>query len=122
MKFVEFYQDDLHNTACANGELIAWENDWLNSKVKTPDTIPSTLKLVNFDGYSNIFESLKILAVLPVTSCECKHSFSSLKLLKTFNRSTMVTDRLNGLALLYIHQDKEPDTKKIANRFFSNQR
>ena len=117
LKFVNMYRDDLPNPEVLNGELDVWENDWLNSVVKAPESLSLTLKLTNFEGYSNIKEALKILATLPVTSCECERSFSSLKLLKSFNRSTMVTDRLNGLALVYIHQDKEPNVERILKKF-----
>ena len=115
--FAEFYQDDLPHFISLNGELDLWENDWLNSKIEIPNSISLTLKLVNYPGYSNIKESLKILATLSITSCERERSFSSLKLLKSFNRSTMLTERLNGMALLYIHQDREPDIGRILNKF-----
>ena len=116
-KFCNLYNADLPNPTGLSGELNAWENDWLMSKVPPPISIPLTLKLVNFDGYNNIKEALKILGTLPVTSCECERSFSSLKLLKSFNRTILSTERLNGLALVYIHQEQEPNIDKILTKF-----
>ena len=44
------------------------------------------------------------MATLPVTSCECEHSISLLRLVKSSLRSSMGQNRLNGLALLHSHQ------------------
>ena len=43
------------------------------------------------------------IMVLPVTSCEVEQSFSSLRRIKTYLRSTMTQERLNGLALLNVY-------------------
>ena len=52
--------------------------------------------------FPNIYEILVLMSTTPVTSCECKRSFSRLRTIKTNLRSTMIKDRLNGLSLLYI--------------------
>ena len=115
--FSRFYISDFPSPECLSGELKVWENDWKTSKIKPPESIAMTLKLSNFEGYTNIKEALKILATIPVTSCECERSFSALKLLKTYNRTTMLTERLNGLALLYVHQESKPNVEKIVQHF-----
>ena len=61
-----------------------------------------------YAGFENIKVALRILATLPVTSCECERSFYALRRLKDYARSTMVSERLNGLALMYIHQEIVP--------------
>ena len=43
--------------------------------------------------------------MLPSTSCSCERSISSLRRLKDYTQSTMKSDRLNGLASMYIHRD-----------------
>lgn len=45
------------------------------------------------------------MATLPVTTCSCERSFSSLKFLKNYLRNSTGDDRLNGLALMYIHPE-----------------
>ena len=72
-----------------------------------------TLKAINFDGFENIKVILHILATLPITSCECERTISALRTLKNYQRSTMVEQRLNGLALVQIHQEIIPDIEKI---------
>jgi len=44
--------------------------------------------------------------VLPVSSCEAERSFSSLRRLKTYLRSTMTQQRLNNVVVLHVHQRK----------------
>ena len=101
--FTNFYEDDLPNPLALDAELELWQKYWETYKGSRPDSAASTLKVLNFDGFENIKIALRILATLPVTSCECERSISALRMLKTYNRSTMVEDRLNGLALMQIH-------------------
>nr|CAH7713145.1 unnamed protein product [Callosobruchus chinensis]CAH7732797.1 unnamed protein product [Callosobruchus chinensis]CAH7756156.1 unnamed protein product [Callosobruchus chinensis] len=42
---------------------------------------------------------------MPVTVASCERSFSKLKLIKTYLRSTMGQERLSGLAILSIEGD-----------------
>ena len=47
-------------------------------------------------------KAIKIFSVIPATSCSCERSFSSLRRLKTYLRSTMTQNRLINLAILAI--------------------
>jgi hypothetical protein len=44
-------------------------------------------------------------------------SFSALRLLKTYLRSTMGEQRLSSLALLFIHKEMDIDLEKVIDRF-----
>ncbi|KAG6425970.1 hypothetical protein SASPL_110181 [Salvia splendens] len=50
------------------------------------------------DCYPNVSIAYRILLTIPVTVASAERSFSKLKLLKNYLRSTMSQDRLNGLA------------------------
>ena len=63
------------------------------------------------------FYILIIVCTMPGTTCECERTFSSLKRLKTYTRSTITQDRLSGLALMHIHQSKELDLEAMFNIF-----
>jgi len=115
--FFEFYKTDLPFYERVEAELGLWQKYWSTMKEDCPDNISSTLKATDFTGFQNIKEALHILATLPITSCECERSFSGMKRLKNFLRSTMGQERLNGLALLSFHQDKVPDNDKVIQRF-----
>ena len=68
----------------------------------------------------NHFESVKLFQIaltLPVTTCTPERCFSAMKILKNRLRSSMVDERLNGLALMYIHKDKEINIDTVLNRF-----
>ena len=54
---------------------------------------------------SHIFILLKIFSILPVSSASAERSFSVLKYLKSYLRSTTSESRLNGLALLYVYKN-----------------
>ena len=74
---------------------------------------------------SEIYKVLKIYFTIPVTIATAERSFSSLRRLKTYLRSTMTQSRLNNLFILYVHAEKtdELDLKFIAKEFVSvNQR
>jgi len=60
---------------------------------------------------------LQLLAILAVTSATAERSFSFLDRLKTYFRTTMSEERLNGLALANIHKDLNIDVQKIVELF-----
>ena len=67
-------------------------------------------------------KALKILAVIPATSCSAERSFSSLRRLKTYLRSSMGQERLSNLALLHIEREYvikilKEDMEKIIDTF-----
>ena len=55
--------------------------------------------------FPNMWMALRIAVTLPVTVTSAERSFSKLKLLKTYLRSTMSQARLNGLALMSVNQE-----------------
>ena len=61
------------------------------------------------------------MIVWPLTSCEAERSISGIRRLKTYLRSTMKEDRLNGLALLMVHRSIRISIKEIIDVFASTQ-
>ncbi|KAF0742359.1 zinc finger MYM-type protein 1-like, partial [Aphis craccivora] len=55
--------------------------------------------------FSNVWIALRILLTIPVTVASGERSFSKLKLIKTYVRSTMGDERLSSLAILSIEND-----------------
>ena len=57
------------------------------------------------EALPNLTLSLKLFLTICVSVASCERSFSKLKLIKTYLRSTMVKSRLSDLALLSIEND-----------------
>jgi hypothetical protein len=77
-----------------------------------PDSVSSPLQVLRrlHDSHlnevlPNVSVALRILLTIPVTVASGERSFSKLKLIKTYLRSTMAQDRLVGLAMLSIEND-----------------
>ena len=52
----------------------------------------------------NLFKVVKILATMPISSCEAERSFSALKRIKNHMRTTMGQDRVSALNVLAMHR------------------
>jgi len=74
-----------------------------------PDQVMSASEILHFvkvaDCYPNASIAYKIMLTIPVTVASAERSFSKLKLLKNCLRSTMLQERLNGLAMCNIEKD-----------------
>ena len=72
-------------------------------------------------GRESLFPSIEIMlrlfGTLPVTTASAERSFSSLKRLKTYLRSTNGEERLNAQALLACNPEMLLDTNEIINRY-----
>jgi len=64
---------------------------------------------------------MKLLLVLPSSSCSAERSCSALRRLKTYIRSTMSVSRLNHVTVLHIHKTltDELNINSIVNAFVS---
>ena len=84
------FEDDFPKLHILDGELDAWERFWFNYKESPPNTVLATLRTISTfaESFPNIFIALKLLVTLLITSCECERSFSAMKKLKNYYRST----------------------------------
>lgn len=71
--------------------------------------------------FGQVENLVRLLLVVPASSAEAERSFSSLRRLKTWLRSTMSQTRLNSIAICHIHQDKLDglDRAKVCEQFIS---
>ncbi|KAK9683264.1 hypothetical protein RND81_10G127500 [Saponaria officinalis] len=89
-----------------------------------PKDIKKTAEIIEFlkrlkDCYPNIWIAYRIIFTIPVSVASAERSFSKLKLIKSYLRSTMSQDRLNGLAMISIERDmvKHLDYESLMNDF-----
>ena len=88
----------------------------LANEIKTLPDLPSgnmtALELLSFlceknleEIYPNLWIALRVAVTLPVTVASAERSFSKLKLIKSYLRSSMSQERLSGLAIMSIKND-----------------
>lgn len=77
-----------------------------------PKDVNTPLETLNFirknnleNTLPNVWIALRILLTIPITVASGERSFSKLKLIKTYLRSSMTQERLNSLALLSIENE-----------------
>ena len=83
-----------------------------------PDTARGALSECNMQSFPAINKVLTIFLTIPVGSVSCERSFSALRRLKTWTRSSMTEERLNGLAMLMVHRNTKyiPSIENIYQR------
>lgn len=119
---------ELYGIENLNVEAETWKEMWV-SKL---DTDLEQLELVGLIGehcqfFPNIRKVLKIFLALPPTTTTIERSFSTLRRVKTWLRSTMSEERLSGLCMLSVHRELVNKNKNIIieksiNRFAQKRR
>ncbi|XP_022160727.1 uncharacterized protein LOC111026843 [Myzus persicae] len=103
------------------GELTLWHEYWLNEK-QLPVTHVDALKRCDYDCFPEINILLNILLTLPATTASAERNFSSLRRIKTWMRTRISEDRLNGLALLHAHRDITINSEDVIDVFAKSNR
>ena len=69
--------------------------------------------------FSQVEALVRLLLVVPASSAEAERSFSALRRLKTWLRSSTSQTRLNNLAMCHVHQEKldRLDLEEICQSF-----
>lgn len=108
----DIYASFLDGPDAVESEFILWKRKWVHAAeagISLPCTV--TESIAKCQGLPNIRTLLLIFATIPVTTATNERSFSQLRILKTYLRSTMDQDRLSNLALGRVHRSL---TAKIA--------
>jgi len=64
-----------------------------------------TMGAIHHDVFSELVLLTKLFFVVPVSSATAERSFSAMRRLKTYLRSTMSTERLNSVTTLHVHKN-----------------
>lgn len=86
--------------------------------IKTALLTLSTAQRMLLNTVCKLFQ---LLLILPATNATSERSFSALRRIKSYLRSTMSQPRLNHLMILHYHQDMcdKLDLKSVANEYIS---
>ena len=99
-------------------ELARWKSKFQGKQVKIiPDSCAKAIKVCDKIIYPNISVLLQIACTLPVTSCRCEHSASTMRRLNTCIRASMTEERLSNLALIHIHYESSVDLEDVVQKF-----
>ena len=113
---VDLYKDDLPSPQLFSSEFQRWKIMVQNGRIAA-DSCASSLKACDPDDFPNLYMLLKIAATLPVTTCECERSISTMRRLNNYMRCTMGESRLSSLALMHIKYDMPVNLEEIVNLF-----
>lgn len=97
--------------------------NWISSKIsgsKETDILHLCKLIIDCKmetTYTNIFTLLKIALTFSLTSVSPERSFSELRLLKTYLRSTMEQSRMSSLLVINVNRDIEIDLEKVVDDF-----
>lgn len=124
-RFMEFY-----GLEEIEGELDLWFNLWKNKKLSKESL--KEVEIVDLYTETNLFypsikQALLILLAIPATTATVERSFSTLRRVKTWLRSTMGEERLSGLCLMSVHrklvqENKNNILKEVLDKFAANPR
>ena len=126
------HQDELHLVKSLYDKDINYQNLEIQFQTISPSvkddlslggivsylkTLPSAARSI----YSEIVTLVELVLVMPATNAISERSFSALRKIKSYLRTTMSQQRLNNLMVLFIHRDSldEMDLEEVANEFIS---
>ena len=110
--FTQFYQ--LENITA---EIDLWYSLWKKEKNKSEEKLKD-IEIIDLLNETDVFypiitQALLILITIPCTTATVERSFSTLRRVKTWLRSTMGEERLTGLCLMSVHRDLVKKIGKI---------
>ncbi|KAE9534354.1 hypothetical protein AGLY_008444 [Aphis glycines] len=121
-KLVNKYDKDISKTFTS--EILAVRSTLKNqiSQLNSTRDLAQLLMVKNHSltaSFPEVCTALLLFLTIPVTSASAERSFSKLKIIKGYLRSTMMQDRLSGLALISIEQEtaREVDFENLIDMF-----
>ena len=123
------WEKDLPFPKSLRNELIRWQCLWerrngesqltevCKSDISIPDNLLLSLGACDADSFPNVHCLLVIACTLPITSAEAERSFSLLRRIKTFARSTMTKGRLSNLAVIAMNYSDRIPIDEVCHAF-----
>ena len=101
-------QNDLPSPHVVDVELLRCRRKWYSTEdAELPTRAVQIIAACDQEFFPNIHTLISILCTLPITSAECKRSFSTLRRLKTCLRSTMSSKQESEMALMKINYHRD---------------
>ena len=120
-RLLEIYQEDIGPRAAVVPEVQRWVHEQKKEDVSTvPSSAIEAHCACHAGIYPNVYIFFIILGTLPVSTATSERSFSTMIRLNTDLRSSIGNKRMTGLAMLFIHKDRQIDREKIMNDFVAS--
>ena len=108
-------------------QLTILQAEFTKSKHSKPQTLQDIKDFIstlegNRSLLSEVVKLITLVLVMPATNASSERSFSALRRVKTYLRSTMSQSRLNHLMILHVHKKctEKLDLMKVASDFVQN--
>ena len=107
VQLFEVFQEDMPGyLRQVQNDVSRWKARWETmNAAERPGTLDDTIQEINPDLYPNMYTAVVILMVISVLTATVERSFSAMRRLKNYLRSTMTTERMSGLVLMHVHKD-----------------
>ncbi|EOA18961.1 hypothetical protein CARUB_v10007596mg [Capsella rubella] len=115
-----FLKHDMHSDLDGNDLFLELKlfKEVLSKEMKKAIEVLNFLKNMK-SCYPNTWTAYRIMMTIPVSVASAERNFSKLKLIKSYLRSTMAQERLNGLSIISIERRmaEKLDFKDLMNEF-----
>ncbi|KAF0723115.1 zinc finger MYM-type protein 1-like [Aphis craccivora] len=123
MKFIDHYKDLLHISKSSLQAEMKVVLNLLKSK-KKDFNLNDVKEVIEKQTYPNLYKLFQVALSIPISSATCERSFSSMRRIKNWLRSSMAQDRFTFLSILNIERDitNKVNVDDIVNKFAEKDR
>lgn len=72
--------------------------------------------------FPNLYKLLQVAITIPISSATCERSFSAMRKVKTWLRTSMLQEKFNNSSILYIEKDININIEKVIDIFANKNR
>ena len=90
---------------------LEWNTDTV-TVAEIPSNFLEALGACDSSSFPNIHHLLLICCTLPITSAEAERTFSLLRRIKTYTRSTLAEEHFSDLAVIAVHYQERHEIMK----------
>ena len=117
-KIYNAYSNDSSHRMAFDNEIVRWKASRALAEGEKPNNLEDTLCSTSEDLYPNVATVLTIL-IMPVSTATPEKSFSTMRRVKTYVQSTMLTKRLSFLALMHPYREMPIDPERVCEKTFA---
>ena len=123
-EILSLYKDDFSRDLLISQLQLFYSNYSLpsaNASIHDVITLVKGFSTAEKDLMSQVVTLVQLLLVMPATNAISERSFSAMRRIKTYLRSTMLQERLNATMVLHVHKESTDalNLQRLSNEFVS---